>query len=53
MDQACAFGPGRPVLLTFDGADPAAPVRVEPLLEIGADLLVVADLELGKDTVAI
>ena len=50
MDQACAFGPGRPVLLTFDGDT----LDVEPLDRVAADVhIVVADLEASKDTVVI
>ena len=51
MDQACAFGPGRLTLLTFDGET----VDVKPLQKVGGDgvHVVVADLGAGKDTVRI
>ena len=51
MDQACAFGPGRLTLLTFDGET----VDVKPLQKVGGDgvHVVVADLRAGKDTVRI
>lgn len=47
---ACAFGPGRLVLLTFDGDE----LEVEPVSRVGSDVhLVVADLNATKDTVTI
>ena len=50
MDQACAYGAGKPVLLTFDGDH----LTVDPLREVGADVhLIVADLNASKDTVVI
>lgn len=50
LDAACAFGPGKPVLLTFDGDH----LTVEPVNRVGRDVhLVVADLAAAKDTVAI
>jgi hypothetical protein len=50
LDQACAYGPGKPVLLTFDGDA----LTVEPVHDVGVDVhLVVADLDAAKDTVTI
>ncbi len=52
MDQACAFGPGRVSLLTFDGDD----LDVTPIEDVGGPNgfhFVLADLGAGKDTVRI
>ena len=52
MDQACAFGPGRVSLLSFDGDD----LDVTPIEDVGGPdgfHFVLADLGAGKDTVRI
>jgi hypothetical protein len=50
LNAACAYGPGKPVLLTFDGDH----LSVDPVDRVGAHLhLAVADLNAAKDTVAI